>query len=450
MKRKYAMFFFSTGLLYMASLQGLVVSADTDLDVENISNVFIENLEEDASTYWDNVSWSFSAEGVLTIQGGTIDLNADVAPWRSGLISPTQIKEINFVDTVYLKGNASTLFVGLTNLEKINVEHLNVDEVTNMSAMFLNLSKVAILDVSHWNVSNVTNMSLMFSGVSSLKSIDLSNWNTRNALMTMGMFRNTLCLTEITLGMDTIFKQDIMIDSIIEEYSSRLIGKNTGKIYVSSFDLVTNYDGTNPDTFVKEKIQENYWGTASYEFNNGFLTIAGGTIDLANDITPWASQDIVANEIKYISFEDTVYLKGDASYLFTGLVNLMNVELEKLDVSQVTSMKGMFLSSKLSRFNLSNWDTSNVTDMSYMFNAVQSVREIDLENWNTSNVKTMSYMFTNATFLQNIYLSQWDVSNVSDVSYMFAMTPFLEQINISTWDLNAKNTNGMFLGSKYK
>ena len=40
-------------------------------------------------------------------------------------------------------------------------------------------------------------------------------------------------------------------------------------------------------------------------------------------------------------------------------------------------------------------------------------------NWNTSNVTDMSYMFSGATVF-NQPLNNWDVSNVTDMSYMFA------------------------------
>ena len=47
-----------------------------------------------------------------------------------------------------------------------------------------------------------------------------------------------------------------------------------------------------------------------------------------------------------------------------------------------------------SSFNqpLNNWDVSNVTDMSYMFEGATSFNQ-PLNNWNVSNVEDMSCMF---------------------------------------------------------
>lgn len=404
-----------------------VGSAEEKVDLDPKTEIDSSaELPTEYTNYWSDAPWTFSSDGILTIQGGTIDLDHSTSPWQSGMVPYQEIKEIKFDTTVYLKGNAKGLFFGLFNLEKINAENLNVDEVTTIS--------------------------LMFNGLAKLTSIDLSTWNTRTISDTLGMFGGTSNLKEITLGSDSVFAQNILIDSQIEGYTSRLIGKNTGKIYSSSFDLVANYDGNTPDTFVREKLEDvevKSWGTANYEYSDGNLIVSGGSIDLANDLSPWDSKEVAPTEIKRIYLTDTVHLTGDASYLFASLPNLQHADLEKLDVSQVTSMKGMFLFSKILSFTIADWNVSNVTDMSYMFQGTQSLQELNLEKWNTSNVTNMSYMFANATILQKLSISQWDVSNVTDMSYMFLMTKSLSHADLSSWDLNDKTINGMFLGAAH-
>ena len=53
----------------------------------------------------------------------------------------------------------------------------------------------------------------------------------------------------------------------------------------------------------------------------------------------------------------------------------------------------------LKYLDLSNWDTSNVTNMSYMFyyqnSSETSLKNLNIGNWDTSNVTNMSYMFYN-------------------------------------------------------
>ncbi len=54
----------------------------------------------------------------------------------------------------------------------------------------------------------------------------------------------------------------------------------------------------------------------------------------------------------------------------------------------------------LTNLNLSNFNTTNVTDMSYMFRMCKSLRNLDLSNFNTTYVHNMSYMFG---FCKSIY-----------------------------------------------
>jgi len=61
--------------------------------------------------------------------------------------------------------------------------------------------------------------------------------------------------------------------------------------------------------------------------------------------------------------------------------------------------------------SISDWDVSNVTTMYGMFNYTASFNQ-PLNNWNTSNVTNMSHMFVGTPFNQDI--SNWNVSKVTD------------------------------------
>ena len=52
-------------------------------------------------------------------------------------------------------------------------------------------------------------------------------------------------------------------------------------------------------------------------------------------------------------------------------------------------------SSLLSLSDISKWNTSHVTNMSFMFYECESLSSLsDISKWNTSNVTDMSYMFS--------------------------------------------------------
>ena len=87
--------------------------------------------------------------------------------------------------------------------------------------------------------------------------------------------------------------------------------------------------------------------------------------------------------------------------------------------------------------DISNWNTSSVTDMSWLFAGALDFNE-PLNNWDTSKVTTMAHMFDslrakplpapdNSRFFNadkshrfNQDISNWNTSKVTDMSYMFA------------------------------
>ena len=91
-------------------------------------------------------------------------------------------------------------------------------------------------------------------------------------------------------------------------------------------------------------------------------------------------------------------------------------DLSKLDTSEITDMSDLFTYS-LFNGDISNWNTSNVTHMSYMFSSAKSFNQA-LNDWNVSNVTNMNEMFAYAKEF-NQALNDWDVSNVTNMSQMF-------------------------------
>ena len=68
-------------------------------------------------------------------------------------------------------------------------------------------------------------------------------------------------------------------------------------------------------------------------------------------------------------------------------------------------------------------NTSNVTDMSFMFSDCSSLTKLDLFNFNIEKVTNMSCMFIRCEKLKNLDLSKFDFKNVTDTSGMFSGIP---------------------------
>ena len=73
--------------------------------------------------------------------------------------------------------------------------------------------------------------------------------------------------------------------------------------------------------------------------------------------------------------------------------------------------------------DISNWDTSNVVDMQWMFGRCSSLKELDLSNFHTEKVEYMSGMFKGDVLLEDLNISSFVVDNVYSMNEMFTNCP---------------------------
>jgi surface protein len=122
----------------------------------------------------------------------------------------------------------------------------------------------------------------------------------------------------------------------------------------------------------------------------------------------------------------------DMSYMFNEAKNIPDIS--GWDVRSVTDMKGMFEDANTFNRDISGWNTSNVTDMSYMFFNVPSFNQ-PIGKWNVRSVTDMSYMFDQA-YKFNQPLGNWKVSSVTNMSNMFNNAQSFNG-DIGGWDVRS-------------
>ena len=134
------------------------------------------------------------------------------------------------------------------------------------------------------------------------------------------------------------------------------------------------------------------------------------------------------------------------------------IDFNDVDVSNIDSFynknddKGIFHTTKFEYIDISNWNVSNVEDMSVMISNCEQLKSVgDISKWNVSKVEDMQGMFSNCKQLKSVGdLSNWVVSNVKYMSHMFYYCKQLKSVgDLSNWNISkVEDMTSMFESCK--
>ena len=174
----------------------------------------------------------------------------------------------------------------------------------------------------------------------------------------------------------------------------------------------------------------------TYDPDQGVATISGNVTAASNDVPRSISQFFLTNKPKKIVIDGPLTIKGSAAGLFSDLNDLEEFEgLSNFDTSQVTNMASMFANDKnLRSLDLSSFNTSNVIDMNKLFKSCSALTNLDVSSFNTAKVKDMSTMFNLCTSLTNLNLNNFDTKNVENMNSMFYACRNLSSLSISNFN----------------
>lgn len=119
-----------------------------------------------------------------------------------------------------------------------------------------------------------------------------------------------------------------------------------------------------------------------------------------------------------------------------------------VDIDNLTNLNRAFDYLNITSIDLSNFDTSNVTIFTSLFERSSNLEFINLQNFNTSKATKINGMFYECKSLKSIDVSSFDTSNVTDMGYVFSQCIMLKSLDISNWDASkVTRTDNMFVGS---
>ena len=136
------------------------------------------------------------------------------------------------------------------------------------------------------------------------------------------------------------------------------------------------------------------------------------------------------------------------SYMFYGCDDLNELDISFFNTENVTNMSKMFRGcNNLTVLRLNNWNTNNVINMQQMFYACHNIHTLEIGDWRTGNVSDMSEMFYQCRSLHDFDISDWNVQNVTDMSSMFFECSGLTSFDASGWNTgNVTDMSYMFYG----
>ena len=129
--------------------------------------------------------------------------------------------------------------------------------------------------------------------------------------------------------------------------------------------------------------------------------------------------------------------------MFNGCHRLKEIiGMDKFKTIKVKNMVAMFQEcNEIECLNLSSFNTSNTTNMGWMFYKCYKLKEIiGINNFDTSKVNNMRAMFAKCSEMIYLDLSNFNTLNVDDFGWMFHKCSNLKKLNILNFKLK-KNCN---------
>ena len=364
-------------------------------------------MSVNATFYYDDLRSSRS-EAIDLIE--TIDVPEDGGRI---LYIPQEIPLPDYINIVfdssfanYRPKNTSYWFNWLQAREKVSFEgweNLNTSEVTNMSSMFYALGHyetndgdktctVENLDLSHFDTSKVTDITTMFCYMFLDDGLDISSFTINPGIQTTSMMGQSI-FKSITLPATA--------NNLADDAFSYVGSANAPVTLFCPKDFTPN--GATPGNgyiqwkggYFKETYKEAYYTVINNDAGDRV------TVTLYYDYqrgkrsnTYLIPEDGGKLNVPSVSFDCSIDINIDSSFAEYRPTNTSSWFSYTPIISKPLNVE---VSPFSYYFNgMENLNTSEVTDMSYMFSGINPTNlALDLTHFDTSKVTDMSYMFYN-------------------------------------------------------
>ena len=185
----------------------------------------------------------------------------------------------------------------------------------------------------------------------------------------------------------------------------------------------------------------------------GYDTVIVDAVQLQNKaVVATGTQQIISADDEYFGLDQVIVepiqpipVKPQFISFYNCRLSNIDETLKQIDTSNITDMHYMFYMSSLTSINLSNFDTSNVTLFDSMFASCSNLTSVNLSNFDISNAIDISSMFSSTKKLTQLDLSHFIAPNVTNTRYMFNSCSELTYIDLSNLTFeNVTDIRNMF------
>ena len=376
--------------------------------------------------------------------------------WFYDCKSITSVDSLKYLSTDSVR-NMTHMFRFCYALKEADVSHFETSKVTDMSCMFCYCTNLSKIDVSSFNTENVTNMEHMFH-TCPVDTLNLRSFNTSKVIDTNTMFADcrkvrTIYARRGLWTNESFEKSDYMFSNCIH-----VVGgcgtvfdyKHTKKEYaiidegISNPGYLTDDIGDpEPYAVLKDSVLTFYYD-GNKNSREGQHFVVENKYSHENQ-PEWCGNPEIKKAVFHKSFSSFELLS--TSCWFKNCWNMTTIEsLEYFNTSNSSDMSYMFEScSSLDNPDLHLLVTNNVTNMKNMFRWCGSMKTLILNEFNTSNVLNMQGMFSQCSELKSLDIKRFDTSKVTDMSHMFSDCPELQELDLTSFNTsNVKQMESMF------
>ena len=428
-----------------------------------------------------NYTTSITGDGPYTYTISTDDI--EDLPTKISFKNCTNLLTVDYICDTSQISDMSRMFKDCTNLTSIEFDGFDVSNVTTMDSMFWGCSSLEDVDFFSFKnrTTKLTNTSWMFYECESLTSLYLSTKiDTSNVVDMSYMFAKCTSLTNLSPG--SYFSTEsatsttsmfLNCDALKEVDFSYRTTTNTIEDVVK---LLVSHYGSDDNEYVvdiidcKDEVKSEVIASLGNKYRGWTIWVeypeepdepdepssSGGTI-----LTYTASDNTTTPyELLHGSSNYTTSITGYGPYTYTvktddiadlptrisfkDCTNLLTVDY-MCDTSQITDMSSMFENCKSLR-TICNFNTSNVTNMSYMFASCLSLTESAIPTLNTSKVTKMQGMFEDCQSLKEFNISRISRDKSPNMDNMFYACTNLEVLYLSQSSNLIPSMNGIISG----